>query len=370
MPIIRGIGFDFDGSLAVRDQKGNIIEVNGALLDSIKAENNKYEKTVVFCASNRQSASDDLYNAKVNGNGSCYIQIKEVSDYLEAEFDPFLLADLYNDLESGTTFKQACSLLNDYDYDEEKFNNTKQPEWLRDESKLSLLLAQIHKLASENPNDEIEFFFYDDRQDILDALSEFFKDKKNWQYLPKNLKALHLVPYPPIENKENNTPLSYEPIRGTGKIRFDFVRMIKKMATACISQFIKSQKFCPANADTTEAVTNFKEAEQADFNLTQPMNFARDCNKATKGLLSFFSSNNKEEKEKEKELSKQEKKLAKKEKKLVKREKELAKKEEKLDNMYKKEKKRHKKNASSGRFFQREKELPKADTSQVLTQPN
>ncbi len=36
-------------------------------------------------------------------------------------------------------------------------------DWLFDETKATIIYAQMHKIANENPNEEIVFDFYDDR---------------------------------------------------------------------------------------------------------------------------------------------------------------------------------------------------------------
>ncbi|KTD31915.1 hypothetical protein [Legionella maceachernii] len=339
MALIRGISFDFDGSLS--RIKGDIILQNLDFLNFIRAQNHKYAETYAFIGSNRQSIYDDSMNALSNKNGSCYPQIRKVSDYIGAKFDPFTLTDLYNNLKSGESFKLALSflkndMLNDneesYAYDPSLIKQRQTPDWLHDESKLSLLLAQIHKLASEHPEDEIEFYFYDDQKKILDRLNAFFSIPENRRLLPKNLKELHLIPYPDIpkeldekdtlkknkkrdsdpfllakldnlkiENKadgnlskqpddfkEENVAtsayskkesletqfISYPPISGIGEIDFNFRQTVQTMAAVCIESE-RYQNTFPTDFKAN-LVRSYAQAERGNFVLSTVMNFALD----------------------------------------------------------------------------------------------
>ena len=273
MPVIRGLSFDFDGSLSLEGERA-ILEANQEFLDSIKANNDLYAQTHVFIGSNRQSESDDSGNGCRNKNGSCYPHIKAVSDYLEANFDPFLLADLYNNLPAGEAYQKACSLLNEsHDYDDDTFHKKEHLNWLHDESKLSILIAQIHKLASEHPDDEIEFYFFDDKKEILDGLSAFFSKEENLKFLPKNLINFYLTPYPKIKSEDGESYISYEPIKGTGEIDPNYRQTVKNIAAASIESETY-QAYYPVD-EGGKSVKSYAEAEKACFNLTT-INFVRD----------------------------------------------------------------------------------------------
>lgn len=338
MALIRGISFDFDGSLSRIGEDKDVIRANSEFLDFIRAQNHKYAKTYGYIGSNRQSIYDDSVNAFSNRNGSCYPQIRKVCDYIGAIFDSFTLTDLYNNLEAGQSVQLALSLLkrskttdekeDSYVYDPDRIKQTQTPDWLHDESKLSLLIAQIHKLASEHPDDEIEFYFYDDKKEILDRLSTFFDIPENRQLLPRNLKQLHLVPYPAILqekttlhiNEKLNTPpsimeaidipptekeegsvllakqpedlaeenmasfnlgnkaeiqfVSYPPISGIGDIDFNYRQTVQTMAAVCI----ESQRYQETLPTDTEAnrVRNYEQAARGNFVLSTVMSFVLD----------------------------------------------------------------------------------------------
>lgn len=224
---IRTISFDVDGCLFnskyLRSNDKEIVTHNQELLDQLKKNNDNYQKTIVFIGSNRQSKTIDDVNAI--DKGSCFLPLLEVAKYLEADFDPFLLADLYENLDEGTSLSRALS--NSY-----KGNHA---QWLFDETKLTVLYAQIHKTAKQNSSEAIEYHFYDDRSrlngtpglEILDCLHSFFS--KYPHMLPKNVtlclhhyKGKDVTPYPEIE--------------GVGLIDRDYSRTVKEMAWQALGQ--------------------------------------------------------------------------------------------------------------------------------------
>ncbi|PJE15592.1 hypothetical protein [Legionella sp.] len=315
MALRRGFSFDWDGSTA----PGGCDDIfavpeNILLIKGIKDSNPRYKETHVFINSNRQSVRDDNANSGANKNGSCYPRIQELSKEIGATFHPLLLTDIYNDLEDGETFKQALTLLDQSqkDYVQERVRATNPPDWLHDSSKLSILLAQVHLMASEHPEDKFHFYFLDDRKDILDGLAAFFAIKENRKLLPYNLEEFYLIPHPSIrkepdnslQNKadgledkekesefltviENESPpsltdkkeeqddyISYAPIAGEGEIRFDYRQMIKTMAAVCIESK-KFQESDPTDQDANQ-VRNYEQAKRGGFTLTSTMNFVRD----------------------------------------------------------------------------------------------
>lgn len=184
---IRVTSFDFDGCLFHRNyvysDNKDVIASNKIFLDTIKEENRNFTKAIALIGSNRQSLNIDMANSL--GKGSCFPAIKKVTDHLGCTFDPFLLADIYGNLPSGTSYDRAMHLF-DHTYSGD------HSDWIFDDTKASLIYAQMHKVALENPTEEIIFDFYDDRgfgarapKDILEDLREFFS--KNPELIPPNV---------------------------------------------------------------------------------------------------------------------------------------------------------------------------------------
>lgn len=280
MDIVRGVSIDYDGSFSQKGNKGNIIEQNQPLLDLIKAKNDLYNHNYLFIGSNRQSVRDDNANSGVNQNGACYPQFIKISNYLKAHFDRFLLTDLYNDLLDGEAFDFALSLLDDnhIEYNQAEYKATVKMhfDWLHDESKLSVLIAQIQKLACKHPNDAIEFYFFDDKEEILNQLYSFFQLNKNRQLLPKNLKELKLFLYagemPKLDEKGDLDSI-FPPIIGEGEIDFNYSETIKQMADVCIKS-LTYQSYDPTGPNFNR-VMSYQDAKNVGFDVPV-VNFIRD----------------------------------------------------------------------------------------------
>ena len=214
--------FDFDGCLFnseyITSQDKDVIQANRKFLDSIKKKNTEssYSKSIVFVGSNRQSKATDDANLWLKG--SCFPAIKDVSDYLGAELDTMLLADIYGNLPDGSAFAQALK---------DPEGNEKHAEWLFDETKATILYAQMHKIAVAHPNENIVFDFYDDLDGvIIRALTKFYTI--NSQLIPQNL-TLRLSHYAGEEVTLMST------INGKGFIDSNYRQTVKDMAAQASS---------------------------------------------------------------------------------------------------------------------------------------
>lgn len=212
---IRVLSFDFDGCLFNLDyinKTHDVIQSNMALLNQIKQENDeaKHNKVITFVGSNRQSKAVDLANSP--GKGSCFPAVQQVNQFLGTSLDSFLLADVYGQLPAGTSFNRAI----------DKENKLPDANWMFDHTKATILYAQMHKTANEHPNEAITFDFYDDRQDILDALNKFYKYHQH--LMPSNV-TLRLHRY-----DGNLKSPNYSDIQGTGDINIDYRKTVVEMA--------------------------------------------------------------------------------------------------------------------------------------------
>lgn len=185
---IRVLSFDFDGCLFhegyCQSEIKDVVALNQDLLDSIKTSKQPDEMYIVFVGSARQSRQTDKANHLTRHNppiqvGSCYPAIERVSEYLDARLDPFLLADVYSGNPSGHEFRvaQEKHIPSATERQKTEIGNVRTLDrgWAFDLSKLSIVYAQIHKIASEYPNAFIQYDFYDDREDILSNLSRYLR---------------------------------------------------------------------------------------------------------------------------------------------------------------------------------------------------
>lgn len=209
---IRVLSLDYDGCVSRRGFHGDISEHNPALISAIQRNNNDYRKTIVFIGSNRQSKRDDDRNARNNSNGSSYQYIPLFADAIDAEFDQFLVSDAYNNAKPGTAFQEALANLEN--------DNFKHKGWLHDKSKISVIYLQMQKIASEYPDEKVDFEFFDDKGDILDGLQEFFTQNSHLIPCQIKLKLHHYA-------GEEITPRAL--IIGTGNfVNADYAKSIRR----------------------------------------------------------------------------------------------------------------------------------------------
>ncbi|PWY55076.1 hypothetical protein DGG96_12890 [Legionella qingyii] len=201
---IRYLSFEFDeclfnhkyiqeSDLGLAKHLGDAILIhNRAYLDQLKIENTAFDTVVVLIGSNRQSYEYDYSNMGYGNKfkGSCCPAIQTVCADLNVTFDPFLLADVTGNLPYGTSYKLIMQEIADNTYLKNPQQN--HATCTMDETKRTLLFAQMQKAAADHPNEEIIFDFVDGRYDILVCyLYKYFT--KHPHMIPKNVSLrLHL----------------------------------------------------------------------------------------------------------------------------------------------------------------------------------
>ncbi|MCL9685396.1 hypothetical protein [Legionella maioricensis] len=265
--------FDFDGCTAnylfLSSKIKDIIGANKILFDRIKSSNNR---KIIYIGSNRQAPRDDLANSSADERGSCYPATEQVAAELGGVFDNFLLGDIYNDLPDGTCLKQALKYLakNNKDYKElsqKKFKSLYN--WIHDESKLTVLYAQMHKVSLEHPDEPINFNFFDDREDILNQLHAYFL--KHRDLIPSNV-TLNLKLYrgPIDRNSHEIDPLvvDYPSISGTRPEADKHYRQtVKTMAAVTIEKMTEKGMDISATG-ASKAITSYAEAQKYGFDMS------------------------------------------------------------------------------------------------------
>ncbi|WP_392536874.1 hypothetical protein [Legionella sp. 227] len=194
---IRVLSFDFDGCLFNmayinapytnfdKHLTDAVLVHNETFLEQLRHENERFSQVIAMIGSNRQSFEIDTANMGFlqSFKGSCCSAIQTVCNYLGVDFNPLLLADLYNSLEPGTAYQLIM-------------DEIKSGKWIdggalehedcpMDQSKVALIFAQMQEAASKNPDEKIIFDFYDDRHDILARLQEFYSTHPHM--IPKNV---------------------------------------------------------------------------------------------------------------------------------------------------------------------------------------
>lgn len=223
---ILGLSFDFDGCLFHlgyhRSNKKDVVAQNKKFLEGIKEEFKRYNKIVAYIGSNRQDKDIDSFNADRNKTASCFSSLQAICEFLgvRVDLDKILMADIYGELDAGESFERAIG-----DSDFQKKNGYHR-HWKFDEEKLTILHTQMHKLATENPDADIDFKFFDDKYDILSALREYFN--KYPCMIPDKVK-LHLYRYRGKEASFVST------IQGAGAIDRQYRETIGHMAHIAIA---------------------------------------------------------------------------------------------------------------------------------------
>ncbi|OGT36714.1 MAG: hypothetical protein A3F12_00325 [Gammaproteobacteria bacterium RIFCSPHIGHO2_12_FULL_38_14] len=270
---IIGYGIDADGcAYGSRSDTEEVKTIeylmreNTMLLEAIKiAASVKNQTVIVMSGSSRQSLYYEIVNAgavcnvrradktEVNrgGTGFFCLDLAAIVDRLytthpEISHDPFLMADIWlPDKQPGDHFRE---IKRDHSVSAEGFRNRAKTtdkvegklEVARsavtaipyDNTKLSILYAQMHKIASENPDADIEFNFYDDKNagdpaansvGILQELKAFFN--KHPDLIPHNV-TLNLHHYR-NHQAQSNQPIAT--IKGTGLIDYEYKKNTKAM---------------------------------------------------------------------------------------------------------------------------------------------
>ena len=198
-----------------------LIDHNSVLLAEIKRDQqaSQYQSLSVMVGSNRQDISTD----KGNRDGVAFPGIQNIAVYLNANFDGFLLTDAYNDLAPGKTFSTAIDFYEHYytlrledheraarvsKLDQQSGQHTiddkayqVEERYGKDKTKISLIYAQMHKAASDHPEEDVVFDFYDDLDEILNPTCQFYTSHPD--LMPNNLSLrLHRYSGEEIEHKK------------------------------------------------------------------------------------------------------------------------------------------------------------------------
>jgi hypothetical protein len=230
-----------------------IPDYNEQLLNDITTELRvaNASKSILNLNSNRQCYHSDKHNylredyiigsafpAILALHARLQASVTVINPSLVCEVNKLLLADIYNDLEIGTCFDLAVT---EYEKQQTNINHTElqqHPEWVFDSTKLTIIYAQIQRAAKQNPDADIIFNFYDDREDILLSLYEFFAVRP--YLIPANL-TLKMKFY------KGNEVILKNSIQGTGLIDASYNVTIKVIAETC-GVVSKSFGSCPISA--------------------------------------------------------------------------------------------------------------------------
>jgi len=124
--------------------------------------------TELYVGSIRQDITIDEQNGARNGNGRCFAFFKKLAVKKNWTFNKLLYADKNN--RDGKEYPAGTAMA---DKNKRARNNNQK---LFD-SKVPIIQMQLDDIVAKYPNDEIDFYFSDDKESILTGLSKKFKDK-------------------------------------------------------------------------------------------------------------------------------------------------------------------------------------------------
>lgn len=252
--------FEKKGSYELNKQLKSIIESNKEFLEKIKNQNKNYGKVYALVGSNRQSFAVDQSNSFRNNTGTCTHAIIHLSDWLGVILDKFLLADIYGNKQSGASFGL---ILEEIEKREPRtFKNVSEhDDFAFDKTKVTILYAQMHKIARENPGEQIVFDFYDDKLGILQALSKFYLE--NPYLIPSNV-TLNLNQY--LGESVPEEPMFQ--IQGKGFIDIGYGQTVKDLVSQALAKehpgldiasvCKKGKEFCVASNAEPKLLKNRK----------------------------------------------------------------------------------------------------------------
>lgn len=165
------------------------------------------ENIITMVGSRQQAQYLSVFN-KVDNILTFTQDIEAATQVLGATLDPFLMADIGGRLKAGESFARAK------DTTGQAYSHA---QWAYDETRVTVLYAQMHKIANQYPTEKaITFEFFSPDKMVLNSLKEFYE--KHRSLIPSNV-TLNLKSY-------KNT---FDLIQGTGVIDTTYRQTVRDM---------------------------------------------------------------------------------------------------------------------------------------------
>lgn len=211
---------DFDGCVSNqvfrhhKRHKGDVVAANPLLVKHCQLGVEAGDTHYLVSGSMRQS---HLYEqANISGpKRASFPEWPKLATAIDATLIPVLLADWFATISPGTAYHQATVSRRSWGHPGCSFD---------DDSKLLLLLTQMHYAAKLHPEEDIVFRFYDDNAKIIKDLHKFLT--KHPELLPKRTR-LEVYQYGDLVRTNYQAPVApSEPhfifkVSGTGKYLLD-----------------------------------------------------------------------------------------------------------------------------------------------------
>ena len=199
------------------------LRANESLTNIIKEKKFQYKDVILMSGSNRCSLHGDLTGALTNGTRLFCTDLHFYANHLQVKLDRFLLVDVLSDLDIGESY--ARILEEDFSFlatikktklDHEHNENL-------DRNKMTFIMAASNYIK-KTYGDNVHVEFYDDLDEIINALARVFHHDHASVLLPAGL-SIDLIHY--IDKTQSYN----KPIRITGNGRFEenYMNNIKKL---------------------------------------------------------------------------------------------------------------------------------------------
>lgn len=227
-----------DWNVRLGDSQFNTLtHYNSSLIEHLQKKTKAVKNAYLLNGSQRQDCETEIKRSTVSQwPVYSFYALAKFAGEIGARFDPFLIGDIkrkkakkHSHLEAGACYKDFMQF---FQGERETLPTYKcvGPNGLTDSSKISLIYAQVHKLANDHPGKKIEFDFFGDDNDIHSSINEFFK-ANSW-LLPKNVQ-LNLHIYCDKNRRTNPQRKTWspfdKPIQGTGFIDAAFDETVLEM---------------------------------------------------------------------------------------------------------------------------------------------
>ena len=138
-------------------------------------------------------------------------ELKEPPHSQRVQLDGYVLADTYGNQVAGENFYHAIKIHTSHQYS----------HWIADSSLLSVVYAQMHRMAAENPDADITYDYYHGNTDILGDLAYFFA--ANPDLIPRNVKLR-------LHHYAGDDIIHLPAQQGTGDVDFNYHQNVRLMA--------------------------------------------------------------------------------------------------------------------------------------------
>lgn len=199
--------FDYDGCLQLSRER-DVISGNDKLWSYLKTVSKNVDGPIpVWMGTNRQDAKTDNFNRQQKINGSCFEHYAKTVVHLNtlginASLEKLLLVDVYQGVDEGSSFDKHISIGSSAGWS------------VFDQTKIHILYAHAHALATKHPKKKHTLYFFDDHQSILQPLIRHYTE--HTACLPKNV-TLVICEYDKNKAKTEKMPNEQACIKGTGE---------------------------------------------------------------------------------------------------------------------------------------------------------